>query len=388
MLKYNHSQNFKEVNILKEKRLVTLLAKYYLSKDEENELNNLMAEYLNWGEVLGHLMMNRVMGIAWATIEKFHLNNEENTNSYIKFIPILKEYSKMLTIKQNEQMSNMMPVYNDLNNFKIEYGALKGLALQKYAYNMSIPRDFNDNDVLINLEDSAKVSEIVKKRGYLNGQKDYVNSDVKESDRKKIIIRTMVTHELYPFIKKIKDSFIDFHIIDFQFSLELYSSKRTTEIVKEMLSNRKKLDIDDSTSFYALDLEDTLIFTMLHYYKEAIYELKILNYKDLALYKICDIHFLLNHKELDQTKLISRIKKYSLSKACYYAWYHCNRIFDLDNKDLFDALDIENKEFVKYYYSEDHMNEFLWNEDYNQRIFDYTRANKVNNQIKSRNNKI
>ncbi|WP_375179814.1 hypothetical protein [Enterococcus rotai] len=73
---------------MKEKRLVTLLAKYYLSKDEENELNNLMAEYLNWGEVLGHLMMNRVMEIAWATIEKFHLNNEENTNSYIKFIPI------------------------------------------------------------------------------------------------------------------------------------------------------------------------------------------------------------------------------------------------------------------------------------------------------------
>ncbi|WP_207696114.1 hypothetical protein DOK67_0000685 [Enterococcus sp. DIV0212c] len=368
----------------KESRIVVLMAKFFLVKDEIEELNRLLNEYLDWSKVLGYLSVHRIMGVAWATVKKYHFDIEGRSHSWQKIFSILKENDFLLKHKQNEQMENMVAVYKALNEKQIPYAALKGISLLHYAYEYNIHRDFNDNDILINISDSEDAIEISKSLGYNYGKKSFVTGGIEIPDRWKVITRTMATHELFPCIKVIPDSFIGHHIIDFQFSLELYSKVRTEELVQKMLSNRVNLS-SSTFNYFALDLEDTLIFTLLHYYKEAIYERKILDYKDLALYKLCDINFLVHNPELNMELLISRINEYDLNKACFFALCHLTEIFAVDIEDLLKKIQKKlTPDYFLEYYNDNQTIVHYWTESVNERLFDFGRANKITEFLEER----
>ncbi|ALS36073.1 hypothetical protein ABID30_000751 [Enterococcus rotai] len=364
----------------KEERIVILLAKHFLNSDEKIELNDLLSEYLDWAEVLGHLSIHRVMGIAWNTLQKYHLDIPKRIRSYEKLLVTLKEYNKLLEVKLDEQVKNLIPVCDRISKEKIQYASLKGIALNYFAYGMKIPRDFIDNDILISIMNTKEIRSITESFGYKHGNKDFKFENIEEVSRKDIMLRSMKTHELYPYIKKIPDSFIDYHFIDYQFSLDLFSSQRSYDFVDDMLNNAVKIEIGKE-SIYSLDLEDTFIFTLHHFYKEAISERKVLSYKDVALYKVCDILFLLKNENLNINRLISRIKKMQLEKSIYYSLKYCEELFNEDVKHIVSRISIENEDYLYEIYSDDYSRVTTYDRPLSKKVFDYTRASSLQNKI-------
>lgn len=108
-------------------------------------------------------------------------------------------------------------------------------------------------------------------------------------DRREIVVRPMISHEVIPLRKKIENNlFVRTHEIDLQFSIDLVTSNRTDELVEEILGRIIEIPLEQG-SCYSLSWEDHFLFLCNHFYKEATTDYDVKLYNDLSLYKLCDI---------------------------------------------------------------------------------------------------
>ncbi|QPA52712.1 nucleotidyltransferase family protein [Lysinibacillus sphaericus] len=369
-----------EISLLSnEENLVILLSKPRLSNEENFKLVKLLQSYLNWDKVIGMLEIHRVSGIAWENLQKYFFVNEDNKCTFPRLYKYLHNNFKVQSIRAKEQFVYTSQICELFDKSGIKYVLLKGIAISNGIYNDLGLRDFNDNDILVHPNDLNKVIQLLREHlGYEQGETKHYTK-VKKQTRKEQLIRSMTSHEVVPFIKNVSNEclFLRQHIIDLHFSVNLMTKDRNVEIVEHWLNERIPLNINGQV-VYTLKWENMLLFLCEHFYKEAVSITDIKMYKDLLLYKYCDILFLIEYKKLDWKEIVSKGKEFNLIKQMYFTLTFVSEISDI--KLLIDSLNIEplHTDYLNHvYYYDSNRTAYKYSTSSKERLFDILKPTKL-----------
>jgi Uncharacterised nucleotidyltransferase len=361
----------------KEEQLVILLSKQNLNEEEVSRLNTLLNEYIDWSKVIGYIQLHRLSGIAWTNINKYYLVTGKEKPTYHGILKFLRQTHKLQELRVRQQIKHTIQICKVFEENDIRYVLMKGAVLSLGVYNDLGSRDFADNDILIHRHDISKVTELLKQKGYIQGNENKKNGLVESANRREVMLRPMVSHEIYPFAKSIEDGlFIDTHYLDIHFSVDLLTTNKTDDKVQQMLEDSITIPFSD-INMPSFNWEDMLIFLCQHLYKEATSKLEILMYRDLGLYKLCDIQYLINNKKdiIDWNVFLEKAVEGGFREGVYYSLYLANQVYDcVPEKDVLEKLKPKDLDYFNQY-TDDKQQTYAWNDnDVLTRIFNFNRA--------------
>ncbi|WP_176854879.1 nucleotidyltransferase family protein [Paenibacillus sp. OK060] len=339
---------------------------------------------MDWSRVLGLLQYHRVTGMVWSNIQKY-LKKLDVQLSYEKLFSNVSQSYNLQLNKAKEQWEHTKRVCQKFDENGINYALLKGIALSACVYKDWGARNFGDTDILIHPSQINLATQCLKDVGYIQGVINLDRSDIVAASRKDTMFWSLVSHEVHPFIIKTPNSLIiHSHEVDLQFSIDLNTANRTDVSVTNLLDNSISVNIDN-TRIKTLNWEDFLIFLCIHYYKEATTIRDVKAYNDLTLYKLCDIFYLLVHKEIciDWNKFHESVEATQSHKGVYYALSNLNSLYiDVVSDDILIRLKPQDLSYLDevYHYNS---NEIAgrWDMSFAERFFDPNRIIKLNEEI-------
>ncbi|MGN7471969.1 nucleotidyltransferase family protein [Brevibacillus sp. SAFN-007a] len=366
----------------KEVQLVLLLAKPILTEEEVDRLKQLLQSHQNWNLTLGMLQVHRVAGLAWKNIRNYIIQERAKYKAayFFKALEIMYKGQRQLS---HEQMTFNHMVFQKFDELGIKYALVKGAILADWIYEDLGLRLFSDNDVLIEPSQANKVAQILQEHGYVFGHYNFQLGTIDSVKRSEILYSQMTSHQLYSLVKPVKNSsFLEFHKIDIQFSIDFMTKNRTDKLVQQMLNRRTQRVVGGKWPISTLQVEDLLLFTCIHFYKDAIYRNGVERYKDLVLYKAIDIHsFFVNRNiQIDFDTFIKLVNENSLIKEVYFALHYVNELFpDTVPQNLLAAL---------HPGSLDYLSEVLydgqvwhkWTSPVVERFFNFNRIEEMNSK--------
>ncbi|SFK99863.1 nucleotidyltransferase domain-containing protein [Brevibacillus centrosporus] len=365
----------------KEKQIVILLSKAKLVQSEVELLITLLNTHMNWSTVVGLLQTHRLVGIAWGNVSKYLISEGIDTIVFSKLLNFLRNMHTVQYEKAQTQCRQLLEICEEFEKHDIKYCILKGIVLSEYGYNDAGARDFNDNDILIHPNQIKEAITILEQKGYVQGKISLKEKTVIPVQRKETLFWSMVSHEVHPLILKLDDNkFLDFHIVDLQYSIDLNTANRTDLLVDRLLRRRIQIDIKGS-SISTLTWEDMLVFVCHHFYKEAISYRDVQSYRDLLLYKICDIANLIVSKkiEIDWDTFIQRAKELNVTNGVYFALHYTNLVYtDIVPYDVLNTLKPDEINYLHevYNYDSDTL-AIQWDDNIIDRIFDMNRPSRI-----------
>ncbi|MED0823851.1 MULTISPECIES: nucleotidyltransferase family protein [Bacillus cereus group] len=362
-----------------EHSIILLLSKNPLNDVEIELLRNLMNTHMDWSKVMGLLSFHRISAVAWKNIKKYILADASQRFKCGHLINYLEFIYSSQEVKALEQLHCIEKVCTAFEKVNIRYVIQKGIILSSFAYQDIASRISNDTDIIVHMNDVMEVQSILKSLGYSQGNYDFVNNKLVPAERKEIVMSTLVSHEVYPFTKVTNEyNVLKSHQVDIQFSVDLMTNVRTDSIVEEILARRKKVKINDSI-LYTTDWEDLLIFTSIHFYKEAAILSEVLKYKDLLLYKICDLYYILTSPsiKINWKEFVNRTKSYGFTEAIYYALYYVESIFgNIVPHEFLEQLKPSSLNYLQQVYKGTEL-KFEWNDEILDRVFKMNRPSQL-----------
>lgn len=287
---------------------------------DENKIKRLMNESMDYPYVLGQLLFNRVGGAAYYTLNKLNLIGKTNR----EFRNSLKTVYET-NITKSESFKTALDFLSGIfKDAGFEHAFLKGSYLVS-LYPSGL-RTSNDIDILINFEDSSKISELLLSNGFQQG--NIRGGEFVKATRAEIVSSQINRGETVPFIKEINLPFMRFLEIDINFSLD-FKPEQDKSLVSELLKNAKPEIKTKNGCLHTLSPADFLIQLCLHLYKEATVYSWVTFGRDQGLYKYLDIYLFLSTYMSDvlNPDLVAKIKSYGVEKECYYAMYGANKLF-------------------------------------------------------------
>lgn len=368
----------------KQKRVIILLIKPFLQKNEEKELMELLKCHLDWSAIIGMLIAHRVIGLAFLKLKDLIDKYGFLEYAFSKILPISRDMYNVQAIRMKENLERVIEISAIFKKEGIPYVLLKGVALTLEIYEDFGSRNFNDSDILTHPSNLQAVLKVLKEHGYIQGRLNHSTGEMIELNRRDIITRSLISHEVIPLQKKIENHpFVLTHEIDLQFSVNLMSSKRTDEITESLISRRISIETQQG-HFYSLQWEDHFIFLCIHYFKEASTDSEVKLYNDLSLYKLCDITYLLLSSKisLNYDIILDRISIYDAIQAVYFALNNIKEVFGQEIVEpIFSRMKIENTDFLnQVFYYDSNKVAYSWKEPLIDRIFNMDRVGKVINK--------
>ncbi|REK71607.1 nucleotidyltransferase family protein [Paenibacillus paeoniae] len=371
-------ENYNDLSF--ENQILLLFSKSSMIQEEVELFTKLIGQHMNWSYVLGQLYFHKIPGIAWRNISKYILEQGNIKCAYSKLYSTLQQTYLSNIARAKEQFELSIPLLSQLEREGINYALLKGIVLSNSIYNDYGCREFNDLDILIDRASIKEVSQILNKLGYVQGTIDFRTNKVISSERKEIALWSMVSHEVYPFIKQFDMPLSKYHKADIQFSIDLLTSTRTDEEVSVFLKRSQTVSIMGH-KLSTLSWADFLIFLCIHFYKEAINYDEVIKYKDLLLYKSCDIHNMVNNHNLniDWYQLIDTVKTFNIEKSIYYSLYYVSQLYgNFIPVFVLEALKPNNLDYLNKvtFYEKDH-GLFTWTDTIVNRFFNPMRVSEL-----------
>ncbi|MCI8371700.1 MAG: nucleotidyltransferase family protein [Lachnospiraceae bacterium] len=300
-------------------------------KPDQEEIQLLLEQTLDYPFVLGHLLYNRMGAVACRTLRNCNLPGNINR----EFASVLNTQYEADVKKAESFASAVDLIIQVLEQADFPYALLKGVYLHT-IYPKGL-RTSNDVDILVEPKHITSLSRLLTAYGWRQGT--IRNGVFYPAARLDIIHSRMNRGETIPFIKEVRLPGLPYCEVDINFSL--YSTaNQSTEPVSKMLEKRQRL-IKDSA--YTLCPEDFLIHLCMHLYKEAT----VINWvdmgRDLSLYKFCDIYVLtgLWMDAVFAKNVRDRVCTYGLEKECFYALYYARELFQINDRFydwLLDAI--------------------------------------------------
>ncbi|OHX39628.1 nucleotidyltransferase family protein, partial [Cytobacillus oceanisediminis] len=282
------------------------------------------------------------------------------------------------------QTKQVIDVFNKEN---IDYVIIKGISLGLDLYENIGMRWFNDVDILLKHDDIKKALSLLKSIGYVQGEYNFIKSSIELANRKDIISSPLLSHEVFPLVKHLPNSNINFHEVDLQFSLDLLTNNRTDELVNDFLI--RKITLKEHEEIKTLSPEDHLLFLCIHFYKEAIYLEEVMNHKDFVLYKILDIYRLLlkYEKTLNWNRILLVAEEHNLNRVLLFALTYTLDMYGKSRKSLIpnnvkSALSLEdkdNRELLNLVFDKNGKDKYCWYVPNNQKFFSIKRFEILEN---------
>ncbi len=248
--------------------------------------------------VLGFLHWHRVAGMFYA---KSATSGAVLPHKVKKTLSETFERQKRKTEFMRAQISG---VAQKLMHGRIEHAFLKGSVLCNApiggkAIYADGERVSNDADLLVKPSGISTVCEALRELGFTQGRYDPKGNGIIPFTRTELLERRMTRGEVAPFVRLTDNAEFPFMEIDINFSLG-----NTPEDGRELLEY-----IVDSAREYAGKInliapspELFLLHLVMHQYKESALYFPVERGKDLDLYKLADIYYILREGVCDIAK--------------------------------------------------------------------------------------
>ena len=303
-----------------------------------------MVDSADWELLLGQIITNRVVGIAYKNLKK---SDVKMTNEIEQCLKSTLDYNVR---KTHGYIENVKYIGTIMSEGSFNYALLKGAYLATKVYEIG-NRTSNDIDIFLHSSDLTECQGLLEKNGFIQG--DFVNGEIIPATRREILLARMNYGETVPFLKLVNGNLLE---VDLNFSLD-FKPSGNSEIMRKMLSDVNYVELDD-TGFKTLKLTDFIIHLCAHLYKEATTYDWVVRRRDLNLYKFSDINVLLrnNLDEKLRKDLVERIEEFDMREECYYTFYNSGLIYPKlhENESFQQLLDSIKPESLKY------MKQIVW----------------------------
>lgn len=274
--------------------------------------------------VLGHLMYNRMGGIA------YHLMTVTETTGFAprEFRNTLRDMWQLNNEKNESYTRGRNLVSDILEKSGAEYVLLKGAHLcDRYPPGC---RTANDVDVLTQGKWITQIGNALRDAGFRQGA--IRNGVFTPATRQEILQTKMMRGETVPYFLRVDFPYMQYLEVDINFSLDYKNTSHTALPAFLSGSQLKGTCRIPSAPHFLLHL-------CTHLYKEAATYPWVQMRRDMSLYKFCDLYFLLYAYTLeDYALLFTETKKYDLNLQCYYALEMMRALFQLEDPMLLDFL--------------------------------------------------
>lgn len=302
----------------------------------------------DWYAVLGFLSCHRIAGLFYNRSQKCGIELPKKAEK------ILKETYERQRRKVVFMRKELAAITMKLSEMQVPYMLLKGSVLTNFGGDDIViyadgERAFNDIDLLSLPNGIAAISQVLRELGFVQGVYDRNLDEIKEFTRPEIVKRRMNRGEVAPFVKKTRDAEFPFIEVDINFSLGNTPSEGSA-LLRDMIENsveyngKVPMKVPDGALFF--------LHLIMHQYKESCLMFMVERNKDLDLYKLADIYYLLKGDVLDYERLEMLVKRHSLNQEIGAVLKQVGEVFmddeitDFANK--FDStipviIDYENK---------------------------------------------
>lgn len=344
----------------KEYELVVELCKFV--RPNEDKIKFLLEQKPDMAYVLGLILINRMGGIAYETLQKTGILAKTN-REFQSTLRAIYTANVERTIAYKDSLTDLSGV---LAGIPIRYAVLKGAYLCG-VYPIGL-RTSNDIDILVNKDDIAVISERLLARCFKQG---YVKNELfVPATRAEIISSRMNRGETVPFISKLGNPKMKYMEIDVNFSLD-FQVKDEAGAVRSMLRKAEPLIKTGNGCLYTLCQEDFIIHLCAHLYKEATTYPWVSAGRDLSLYKFSDLYLLYENNifasEESIQSLTNRIRDVGQEKECYYSIRNFCTLYGIQDKrieTLLSNLSIPDMSFMNRIYRADKKMYYQFHMDY------------------------
>ena len=312
----------------------------------------------NQEELLGHIIYNRVAGIAYNNL----LRIEDKIVSKDIMLCLQNQYKYDIerTKRYLESLKNLSKIFEEVD---FKYDFLKGAYLIPQKYEIGY-RTSNDYDILVKSTDLDRIDNLLRKNGFIQGY--FVGENKVENASRYDILRSRMNYgEVYPYVKIDNGNKV---CVDVNFSLD-YKPNEEGKIIDEFLNKAVYVN-DNDLNYKVLNLCDCIIYLCFHLYKEATVYNWVEARRDLLLYKFSDLNLILTSM-LDTSlmeNLISQINILGANKECYYSIKNTTHFFGklAENsfvKNILDSICPKNLKFMNEIYNPQNGKTYIYDED-------------------------
>jgi hypothetical protein len=359
-----------------EHELILELAQFNTPNKER--IIELVAEKLDWAEVLGHLMYNRTAGIAYHVLRKVSapfFNREFEFGLYLT--------NEIQAQRTKSHKFYITKIAEAMKNSGIPHAFLKGSILAHSIYPIGC-RISSDIDILLRAQDLTECGNVLKELGFIQGFHDENANVVIPATRREILTSRMNYGEVVPYRKVVNEPGINLIEIDINFSLD-WMATGTEKAVENFLEQAEDYEFDNGQKISSLAKEYFLAHLCVHLFKEAA----VLNWvgfqRDLGLYKFVDIYGFLTDANLvvNWEKFIEIIKDNSIVKESYYALEYTRTFFPILNENLgfiaaLQKIKPDNVDYLEQVIDPTDANVvYKWKDELLTRFFDMKRYNAL-----------
>lgn len=250
----------------------------------------------DWYGVLGFLQCHRVAGLFY-------------NRAKMQGIPLPRRAEQLLRScfeKQKRRVEFLRGYIAELSEALQKSGAkyifLKGSVLSNLSDNEIYAdgeRTSNDIDLLTEPGSIGEIEKVLRQLGYIQGEYSAEGKAIKPYSRLEIVKRRVNRGEVAPFIKRSDDAEIPFVEVDINFSLG-NTPADGQELLAEMLDSG--LDYEGKVPLRVPDEEMFFLHLVLHQYKESCLYFMAEKGKELDLYKLADIYYLMKAEAFDKKR--------------------------------------------------------------------------------------
>ncbi|MCI8793035.1 MAG: nucleotidyltransferase family protein [Eubacterium sp.] len=341
-------------------QIVLLLSRAEFNEWMSKYINELiMKENVDWDRFLGLVINHRVNGVICKRCKD------------IRGVPyVLRRALDYMLLSQRVRnhyhKNEIHKLFLVMEEKEINYAFLKGAVLNAIYYEDG-ERISNDTDILVDVKDLDKIIRLCTSIGYVQGHIE--NDRLIKATKKDILFSRLNTYETVPFIKKIDNDYVNFHIFDINFRL----GNDDMEKMSPFMLQGTKIVSKENIVLRTMPVEKFLIYLCIHLFREAVMVYKIVQGTDLVLYKFMDIHhyILLNKNNISWNKMQEETITLDRIRDVYYTLFFTEKLYPgtVDDKIL-DMFEPEDVHYLDQYRGRDNSDEvYDWKMDFYERMF-------------------
>jgi hypothetical protein len=312
-----------------EVQLALLLSAPNLRPVEVDELRRLAMAPLDWNKVIGILILHRTASQAWSNLVHYELS------THGKFRPtaalsVLHTIFRSQQIKTQDQIACNVELIRRLDEAGILCAIMKGTAVARMGYRHLGARIFSDNDFLFNRRDIPAVGELLKELGYIQGSWNSASGKIRPATRSEIILHPLTSHETFPYVRMTPEAvMLESHHVDVHFSVDLLTSNRNDDTVRDLLARRICVKGNESGHLWALNQHDMFVFLCVHFQREACNRREVEELIDYMLYKLVDLLVLMDNTEfpIDLSEVARRAREQGFEREVFFALAYLHTLY-------------------------------------------------------------
>lgn len=317
----------------------------------------------DWFEIIGFLFSHKIAGLFYNKAKLLGISMPKKVDFLLR--DIFDKQARSVACKRKY----INEISNELACCEARYVFLKGSVLAnmrfdtKYIYTDG-ERVSNDIDILVYPSNITAISNVLRNMGFVQGRYDRSSKAIIEFPRAEILKRRMTRGEVAPFVKLTGNAEFPFVEIDVNFSLgnTPEEGQALLHAIIDSASGREckngmRIPIPANEMFFA--------HLIMHQYKESCLYFMVQRSKELDVYKLADMYYLLKNNVIDLNILGSIVQQYSIADRAGVVLRQVGEVFDdVRILQLAEQYGGEQPLVIDY----ENKKQYVWQADISERI--------------------